>query len=210
MLSCQYCGPKRAAAIRAAILKVAIENKLTRLMTLTLDPKKLPPGCETVAYIRESWRKFRVYLTREFHRPVKFVAVLEFQKNGNAHLHILVDRYIESEWIRENWQAVGGGQIVDIRLVDMHRIALYLSKYLTKELLNTCPSGKRRVSVCRAIILFPKRTPSGWRWFPTSFWFYFESAKEIACEVELDAQGESFFVAEFYPGDEQPFPNFPP
>ncbi|MDP2735489.1 MAG: hypothetical protein Q8P12_04735 [bacterium] len=210
MLSCPHCGPKRAAAIRNAILKLALAHKLTRFMTLTLDPKKLPPNCETVAFIRESWRKFRVYLTREFHRPIKYISVLEFQKNGRAHLHILVDRFIEEEWIRTRWQAVGGGQIVDIRLVDIHQIALYLAKYLTKDFFNTCPPGKRRVSVCRALILFPRRTPSGWRWFPTSFWFYFEQCREIALEVELDAQGESFFVAEFCPGDEQPFPDFPP
>lgn len=209
-LVCPHCGPKRAAAIRAAILKAALEHKLTRLMTLTLDPKKLPPDCETVAYIRESWRKFRVYLTRRFHRPIKFISILEFQQNGNAHLHILVDRYIESEWIRSEWQAVGGGKVVDIRLVDMHRISKYLSKYLTKELLEQCPLHKRRVSVCRAFVLFAKRTPSGWRWLPTSFWFYFEAFRSTAIEIRVDDQGESFFEADLAPGDEEPLGFWPP
>lgn len=203
-LSCPHCGPWRAYQIRKAILTRAIEHKLTRLMTLTLDPKKLPPGCETVAYIRNSWAKFRVYLQRAFHRPIKFIAILEFQKNGNAHLHILIDQYIENTWLSEQWQAVGGGKIVDIRVVDMHRIALYLSKYLTKELLNTCPPGKRRVSACRAFVLFAKRVPGGWRFLRTSFWVFYNLFAEGAADVELDAQGESYFVSDSAPGDENP------
>lgn len=203
-LSCPHCGPRRAASIRKAILACAIEHKLTRLMTLTLDPKKLPPDCETVAYIRNCWAKFRVYLAREFRRPIKFIAVLEFQKNGNAHLHILVDRYIEVNWLRESWKSVGGGWRVNMIVIDMHRIAIYLSKYLTKDLLNTCPPGKRRVSVCRAIVLFAKKVPGGWRFLRTSFWVFFNVYAESAFDVELDGQGESYFVSDSSPGDENP------
>ncbi len=206
-LTCEFCGPHRAAKYRKFILKRAIEHKLTRMMTLTLDPKKLPPNCETVSYIRNSWADFRVYLHREFKRPIKFIAILEFQKNGRAHLHILIDRYIYDGWIREQWQAVGGGKVIDIRLVDMHRISAYLSKYLTKELMLICPPKKRRITTCRAIRLFDPTVPGGWKFYHTSFAFFEGMCSDILLQSDSDAQGVCFFVVEFAPGD-QGIPGF--
>ena len=52
--------------------------------------------------------------------------------------------------------AVGGGQMVDIRYVDVHRVSRYLSKYLTKELLLSAPLRSRRVTTSRGIHLFEK------------------------------------------------------
>jgi hypothetical protein len=52
--------------------------------------------------------------------------------------------------------SVGGGQMVDIRYVDVHRVSRYLSKYLTKELLLTAPLRSRRVTTSRGITLFEK------------------------------------------------------
>ncbi|MGC1296688.1 MAG: hypothetical protein WA869_16760 [Alloacidobacterium sp.] len=36
----------------------------------------------------------------------------------------------------EAWEAVGGGRIVDIKRVDLHRVSRYLSKCLTKQMIN--------------------------------------------------------------------------
>lgn len=171
-------------------------------MTLTLDPKKLPPNCETVSFIRHSWAEFRVYLQRQFHRPVKFIAILEFQKNGRAHLHVLIDRYIDDHWISEQWQAVGGGKVVDIRFVDIHRISAYLSKYLTKDLMLICPPRKRRITTCRAIRLFDPRLPGGWRYYRTSFAFYEGMCSDLLTEAHSDEQGTCWFVVAFEPGDQ--------
>jgi hypothetical protein len=92
------------------------------------------------------------------------VAVLEFQKTtGLAHLHIVIDRYIDQGWAKEAWSAVGGGQHVDIRRVDAHRAGAYLSKYLSKELLLSAPLGMRRVTTSRSIKLNEKK-PSEFIW----------------------------------------------
>jgi hypothetical protein len=56
---------------------------------------------------------------------------------------------------------VGGGRIVDIRLVDMHRISRYLSKYLTKELLLSAPKRSRRVTVSRGYAILCQSRATG-------------------------------------------------
>src|SRR5258708_38336522 len=73
----------------------------------------------------------RVLLAREFEGSLTFVGVLEFQKNGNAHLHLLVGRYIAQKWLSIACQSIGGGAPVDIPFVGEHRAAGHLSAYLT-------------------------------------------------------------------------------
>jgi len=131
--ACSRCGPRKARRLRHAITKWAVQKNLSRFLTLTLNPRACSPE-ESVEYIRACWNKFRTYLKRRFGVRVSFILVLELQRSGYAHFHILLNRYIEQAWISEAWQAVGGGKMVWIRQADVHRIPAYLSKYLTKEL----------------------------------------------------------------------------
>jgi hypothetical protein len=133
------------------------------MMTLTLDPKLVKVE-DSVSYLRNCFSKFRVSLLRRFGRAISFIAIVELQKSGMAHLHVLIGVYIEQRWLSEAWQSVGGGRIVDIRYRDIHRIGAYLSKYLTKDLLLMVPANKKRISTSRDIRLLEKRDPSGWRW----------------------------------------------
>lgn len=161
--SCPDCGPKKAKRYRAAIGKRAEENRLTRLMTLTLDPKKCAKK-DSVAYLRDSFAKFRVSLLRRFKKTISYIAVVELQNSGMAHLHVLVGVYIDQAWISQAWQSVGGGKIVDIRFVDVHRVNAYLAKYLTRDLFLSVPPSKKRISTSRDIRLFEKKQTSGWVW----------------------------------------------
>jgi hypothetical protein len=149
---CERCGPKKAKRYKFQIAQAAEKHGLQRFMTLTIDPKKLS-GADPLPYLRDCWAKFRQSLRRKFGESPKYICVLEFQKSGNPHLHILVDRWVKQEWIKESWQAVGGGQHVDIRFVDIHRVSRYLSKYLTKELLLSAPLRSRRVTTSHGIQL---------------------------------------------------------
>ena len=135
---------------------------MRRFLTLTLDPRCCQPQ-ESVAYARNCWRKFRTYLQRRHKNSISFIAIVELQKSGYAHLHILLDRYVEQAWLSEAWQAVGGGKIVFIKQVDVHRIAAYLSKYLTKDVLlvNFKPK-QRRCTTSRDIQLFQKSEKGVW------------------------------------------------
>lgn len=160
--TCDYCGPRKARRFRRAIIDKAVEKKLNRFLTLTLNPTACSPQ-DSPAYINACWHKFRTYLKRRHGNRVSFIKVIELQKSGYAHLHILVDRYIEQEWISRAWQAVGGGKIVHITMVDIHRIAPYLSKYLTKSFTGGCfRKRQRRFTTSRDIVLFAKSLKKKW------------------------------------------------
>jgi len=168
---CNRCRKPKLKKVRKRISEIAAEHKLTRMATLTLDPKKLSATDRkhTDRYIRELWRLMRVYLSRRWGKgkSLPFVGVLEFQKNGNAHLHVLLGQYIPQKWLKRAWQSIGGGQHVDIRFVDVHRVAAYLSKYLAGDkVLNTLallPKRARIFTTARSIVLWPKKEKSGWR-----------------------------------------------
>ena len=166
---CNRCRNPKLKDVRSAISRIASERKLDKMATLTLDPKRVPRGDRnrTDRYIRECWRKMRVLLTRlNDGRSIDFVGVLEFQENGNAHLHVLVGKYIKQKWLSLAWQSIGGGKIVDIRQVDVHRVSAYLSVYLTGDkvvhTLKLLPRRARIFTTSRSIRLWPKKEKRGW------------------------------------------------
>jgi hypothetical protein len=181
---------------------VATQNQLCRFLTLTLNPRSCPAtdsvATDSVAYVKNCWAKFRTYLKRRYQTPLSFIAVVELQQSGYAHLHVLVDRFIEQNWIAEAWQAVGGGRIVDIRYVDIHRIAPYMSKYLTKDLLLApFKPRQRRYSTSRNITLI-SNTPSGeWGLLKVPIEFLFALRRRRFLEVSFDDQGslQSFVLS---------------
>ena len=100
--NCSYCGPKKAGRYRNAIREVAEAHKLCRFLTLTLDPR-LMDQAEPVSYINKAFAKWRIYLKRRLGVLVVYIRILEFQKNGNPHFHILVDRFIPQSLIQSTW-----------------------------------------------------------------------------------------------------------
>jgi hypothetical protein len=165
-LRCPYCRNPKLKRIRARISQLAQQLQLKRFASLTLDPKKVgnPEGSDR--YIRQCWRKMRVLLERRFGGSVQFIGVLEFQKNGLAHLHILLGVYIPQGWLSEAWQSIGGGEVVDIRYVDVHRVAGYLATYLAGEkiehTLGWLLPRARIFTTSRGIRLTEKKKSEGW------------------------------------------------
>lgn len=186
--SCERCGKIRLWQLRKAVIAKASELGLTRFLTLTVDHKDCSPE-ESVLYIRNAWNKFRTYLKRKYGKSITFISFVEPQKSGHAHLHILVDRYIDQQWISANWSAVGGGKIVDIRRADIHRISRYISKYLTKSLLEFAFSQKyRRYTTSRNIKLFEKVKNGLWILFTTSLDYLAKLAKDKIIESKIDPE----------------------
>jgi hypothetical protein len=192
-LSCDHCGPKKAARYRHAIADRAGEHKLQRFMTLTLDPKKIDQDQDSVTYLRKCFAKFRVYLGREFEK-VSYIAIVELHKSGLAHLHVLVGVFIPQAWISENWQRVGGGRIVDIRLVDIHNVSAYLSKYVTKDLLLMVPARKKRISTSRNIRLFDPKEKSGFIISTSGIRYFLEFQEGELSDFKFDSIGLVSFV----------------
>src|SRR5579872_4502965 len=191
--ACSYCGPRKAKRYKHAIRATAEAHGLQRFLTLTLDPAKI--NGDPVKYLNRIFGMLRVYLKRQFGAAPQYIRILEFQQNGNPHFHILIDRYIARDWIRASWEAVGGGRMVDIRYVDVHRVSHYLSKYLTKELLLSAPLRSRRVTTSRGIRLFEKvAQETTWTLIRVPISRFFETyASEItAASFDADEILESF------------------
>jgi hypothetical protein len=195
---CPICGPKRAFRLRFGVAEAATTHNLVRLMTLTLDPRKCS-AAKSPHYIKQAWRKMRVYLARKHNCTIQFIAILEFQKNGYAHLHVLVDRYLDQRWLKSAWQRVGGGSIVDIRMVEMQHVAAYLSKYMTKEMLLSKKYGKiRRYSTSRGIKLFPKKEDGVWWLIKQNIEAQLRLRNKEATDIKIDRNNllTSFSVPE--------------
>ena len=163
---CNRCRTPKLRKVRARISEIATERKLSKMATLTLDPKRIPRGQKSDRYIRECWREMRVLLARRFGQSLDFVGVLEFHKTGIAHLHVLLGVYIPHAWLSVAWQSIGGGKIVDIRYVDVHRVSAYLSVYLAGDkvihTLELLPRRARIFTTSRSIVLWGKKKSGGW------------------------------------------------
>jgi hypothetical protein len=193
-LRCSRCLPRRLRAVRARIAEIATQYGLTRFATLTLDPKKIAPGVRSDRYLRNCWRKMRVSLERRYGKTVHFISVVEFQKSGVAHLHVLFGMFIPQAWLSEAWQSVGGGEIVDIRYVEIRNIAAYLTKYLTTSkvghTLSLLPPRARIFSTSRGLRLSRAAGNSGW-WLARKHitYLHMHSSNPIAERFEILDEG---------------------
>lgn len=157
---CYCCGYRMRMNLVEEIEEL-VERRpaMRRFLTLTLDPKKVPREVQgdddaMTSYLMETWRKFRVYIQREY-GDFSFVWVKEQgDDSGHWHLHVLVSRYLDQSWISDAWSSVGGGRVVDIRRVDRcEKVAHYLGKYLTKNALSDFPDDVKRYGTSEDIQL---------------------------------------------------------
>ena len=152
---CSVCGKRKRAKLMYAIRGAIERHKLNVFATLTLDPRNCD-AASSAKYIKATWNKHRTYQRRHFQEDTpSFVHILEFQKNGYAHLHVLLSAFIEHAWLKHSWSAVGGGTIVDVRKANQDA-SKYVSKYLTKALDISKYGRFRRVCTSRDIKLFEK------------------------------------------------------
>jgi hypothetical protein len=186
---CGYCGPRKLKRYRRAIQLWSARLNLNRFLTLTLDPKKLQ-GAESTKYINETFAKLRSVLHRKHKKQrLSYIRVLQYQKNGMAHFHLLVDRFIDVDWLREQWQALGGGWNVWITRGKIRNFAAYISGYLTQSLTAPAPKGARRVTASRNVHLFEKPPKDfEWKLHKTAIerlrFHFLAVLNEIFCEVD--------------------------
>lgn len=186
---CEVCGPRKSSRFRHQAGLWAEKRGMNRLVTLTLDPKKL--GADPYAYLSQLWRKFRVYLTREY-GSVSFLWVMELQRNGRPHLHILVNKYLHQAWLSKTWDALGGGRIVDVRYVDIHRVRGYLAKYLNKAWESMAiPDRKRRYATSRDIRLWEDPDGDG-EDAASGRWVLFASLGRVISRAEYDQMRQDY------------------
>lgn len=185
-LTCPSCGPAKAAAYRKAVYELAQTHGLRRHVVLTLDPGLIPPGIDSVEYIQQVWANFRTYLAREHNLRLTYIRVLEFQANGTAHFHLLIHETVAQDTLLQSWVGCGGGHQVRIRFRDGQRGAMYITKYLTKNLLCELPPGHRVITTARKLRLFEPRVSAGWKWNRYPLWIHLEFAG-ISCPAAIEA-----------------------
>jgi hypothetical protein len=195
--TCSYCGPRKAKRAKRAIRDLAETLGLCYFLTLTIDPSHLREGEDPIKHLQVSFDKFRTYLRRKFGETPVYIRVVEFTQKGLPHYHILTDRYIEQQWISRTWNRLGGGKIVWIRRARIRKIAHYLAKYLTKELLLSAPKGTRRITTARAVKLFPKfHSEIVWEMLRSSIWFLHKRVSQTVIEIQgIEMDEENYLKA---------------
>ena len=152
--TCPRCGKVKRSLLLKVIDREALKYGLQRFLTLTL-PANIGIDPQAEDYLMKIWAKWRVYLARRYGCRVVYLWVKE-RKNGRLHLHCLVDRYIPQAWISVSWMALGGGRVVDIRWVDLHRVKHYLTKYLMKDFYEGVDGRHYGSSQMVDLCLYPK------------------------------------------------------
>jgi len=166
--TCPDCSVKKAVRIKYLLREIIIQNELGRFLTLTLNPKIVPPEYlselknNTHKYITKIFNAFLVSLKRDevySKEKVKYVWVIEFQKNGNAHLHILFNNLPHINKVRKIWTRVGGGVSMKvIKIKSMEGISNYIGNYIVKGIKgnktskNTFNFFEKRYSISRSCI----------------------------------------------------------
>lgn len=135
--TCPACCISKALKVKYLLRDVIRTNNLTYFLTLTLDPQRIPQEDkqDTHKYITKLFNHFVTILKRNpIHKGIlQYVWVIEFQKNGNAHLHIFLNKFLPITIIRSLWVHVGGGHIMRIEKVKtIQGISNYVSDYIVK------------------------------------------------------------------------------
>lgn len=152
------CGKCRNKAIKYKLNEVvcsSFDNNLKIHFCITLEGKDFRRFIDpdySFKYIYIKWNNFRNAYKRKFKKKLSYVAFFRSQESGYAHLHILLDKYIPSNWIESILRKLRLGW-ARIKYVDVQRIKNYLSKYWYKEHEWFIPKGKKHFSTSRDISL---------------------------------------------------------
>lgn len=127
--SCPACAPVRLAQIRS----LARRGHPERHIVLTLPADDSRSLSDSLHYIRSRYQVLVQQIRREF-KVFEYMAVLELQKNGTPHLHILQrGTYIPWNWLSSHWRKLTGAWMVHVRKITRTENAINeLVKYLAK------------------------------------------------------------------------------
>ncbi len=132
-----FCGrwdcPQCAARRRAKITAQAYAGRPERIIVLTMIPNPSIGLPGQIRYIRDRLRVLLQRIKRTF-GPFAYMSVLELQKNGTPHLHLLQrGTYIPQRWLSQVWHSLTGAHRVWIQKVDKKAGAIAeVTKYLLK------------------------------------------------------------------------------
>lgn len=109
-------------------------------LTLTINPRRFTSLNHAYKELQKSWSKLLDMLQGRWDHKLKFIKIVEFQKNGSPHLHVLffgITRLIDANELRVFWNKIyGEGTFVKLEHIknDYARVISYIQKYLIKRL----------------------------------------------------------------------------
>jgi hypothetical protein len=131
---CPYCGPKMRRRYVGHYTRVFSERPNLKFVTLTLDPKTDLDAEDSEEFIKRVWdQKFVKRVKRRTDGEVEYVASVEKQKTGFAHVHAIMSTTVDEDTLREQWFESGGGVVMESEPVSkgdaLARRTGYVMKY---------------------------------------------------------------------------------
>ncbi len=164
---CPVCGrhlARRYAAIAQA--GCALANERVRLLTLTCGRE---PVERAWGELQARWRKLHKRLARRAGGRLAYFLVVERQRRGHPHLHVLLrdSGYLPRPILRKAARECGFGYC-DVRLVEPGEVVGRVATYMLKGVGQRLPNGTHRVRASRD---WASARPKGiwgpdWRWEP--------------------------------------------
>lgn len=165
--SCPMCGWLRYYWFVTELRRAMKRHGLRYFWTLTIRQGYCTPQ-ESYVEIQKGWNRLRTAIVRKY-GALAYVWVVEGQKNGMAHLHLVWDRYVDVDWLRAAWErSFPGSRQVHVGRIGSDDGPGYLAKYLGKESGRSLVTeegvdlwGKHRWGRSRGIDFRPYRVPTG-------------------------------------------------
>lgn len=111
------------------------------------------------------WNRLRASL-RKYGVKFQYLWIKEFQKNGQRHLHVLLDKWVRKGLIKRLWLKATDytSYIIKINHRPIRTAAGYVSKYITKDVQREerYNPGERRYSFSRGFNLPPREKSEEW------------------------------------------------
>jgi len=99
------------------------------------------------------FKLFRQKLARHINQPLKYLCVIEFQKSGRIHYHLMIDMpFLDWRKLSDIW---GRGRIQIEQIRDKHKTGMYLAKYMKKGLQDIRLYGQRSFFYSYKLLLRP-------------------------------------------------------
>ncbi|MGA9141259.1 MAG: hypothetical protein WBZ29_13620 [Methanocella sp.] len=149
--SCSVCGPRKQRkflfCLNQASKAMINEGFRFRGLTLTLGPNAKNQD------LGRYWHRFVMSLKKAGYN-FQYLWVKEFQKNGKLHMHVLITSFIPWNVIKYYWCLATNGtsSIVWIAEAQVKYTAAYMSKYITKSLVDApFRKGERRYGMSQGV-----------------------------------------------------------
>lgn len=123
--ACNICGPRKRQILIRRITK-ASPTKFVTLSCLHVDGPENQLKTLTKA-LPKLIKKIRTHIG-----AIEYLRALEYCNDGYPHYHLLARvKFIEQKWLSEQWAALTGARVVDIRKAH-GRSTKYVAKYMSK------------------------------------------------------------------------------